>query len=240
MKPGDAQLWAVMPVYNESASLRSVVEEWLSCFRTHVESFRLGLINDGSTDETPELMRELAAANPELLCVDKPNTGHGRSCIYGYRLALEAGAQYVFQIDSDGQCRPSDFTALWRQRERCAAVFGRRSLREDSVVRRLVSRLLTAQIALCAGIWVPDANVPYRLIRADLLSEALEQVPEDIDLANVALAMVLQRRRRICWVDIGFRPRTGGVSATGLTALALKSCRLAPQLWRLRRTLGQP
>lgn len=239
MRPGNTDLWVIAPVYNEQESLRGVVEEWLACLRAHNLDFRLCLINDGSSDDSLRVIRTLESANAEVVSMDKENTGHGRTCVVGYQAALSRGARYVFQIDSDGQCDPRFFTSLWQRKQDRAAVFGRRTQREDSVVRRLVSRLLGLQVALCTGVRVPDANVPYRLIPMTVLEDALKLVPENVDLANLFLAVVLQHQRRICWVDIGFRARRGGVSATGLFTLAVKSCRLVPQLLRLRRRLGR-
>jgi hypothetical protein len=93
------------------------------------------------------------------------------------------------------------------------------------------------QIALLSGVSVPDANVPYRLMRAAVLADALERLPEDVDLANVFLSVVMQRRASICWVDIGFRQRSSGVPTVGLACLARKSIAVVPQLYRLRQDL---
>lgn len=239
MNPDKTDLWVIAPVYNEQESLREVVEEWLACLRAHGLDFQFCLINDGSSDDSLRVIRMLESANAEVVSMNKENTGHGRTCMVGYRAAMSRGARHVFQIDSDGQCDPRFFASLWQRKQDHAAVFGRRTLREDSVARRLVSRLLGLQVALCTGIRVPDANVPYRLIPTAVLADALKLVPDNVDLANLFLAVVLQHQRRICWVDIGFRSRRGGVSATGLFTLAVKSCRLVPQLLRLRRRLGR-
>lgn len=141
-------LWVIMPVYNEQESLRGVVEEWLACFRGQGLDFRLCLINDGSTDDSLRVIRALESTHAEVACLDKENTGHGRTCVVGYRMALATGVRYVFQIDSDGQCDPRYFSSLWRRRHDCAAVFGHRTRREDGIIRSLVSKLLTMQIAL--------------------------------------------------------------------------------------------
>src|SRR4051812_24136494 len=111
-----ARLYVIMPVYNEQACIIPVLEEWLTCLRACVPAFMLCVVNDGSTDATPELLRGFAENHPEIVLIDKPNTGHGQTCIYGYRLALQRGADWVLQIDSDGQCDPRYFPLLWEKR----------------------------------------------------------------------------------------------------------------------------
>ena len=50
---------------------------------------------------------------PLLVAQTKPNGGHGSTVLYGYRYAIENGADYVFQTDSDGQTPPSEFDEFW-------------------------------------------------------------------------------------------------------------------------------
>jgi dolichol-phosphate mannosyltransferase len=212
-------LWVIMPVYNEEAAVGRVVAEWLSALRTLDCPFRLLAINDGSRDGTLAILQRAAAANPEIAILDQPNRGHGQSCVRGYRLALDAGAEWVLQIDSDGQCDPRFLAALWASRARHPAVLGRRVTRDDGWLRRVASRGVALVVWLATRTWVPDANVPYRLVRRDALEEAVSGVPADFQLANVLVAVRLQRRFGIRWIPIHFRDRLGGspsVKARGL------------------------
>ena len=63
---------------------------------------RLTIINDGSKDKTGEIARASMAGRPLLEVIDKQNGGHGETVLFGYRHAIEAGADYIFQTDSDG------------------------------------------------------------------------------------------------------------------------------------------
>ena len=92
IKHSKVNLWVVMPVYNEDHSIKKVVEEWLDALRTHCANFVLCLINDGSTDHSRKLIQSMAHLNPEIMVIDKENSGHGQSCLSGYREAIEHGA----------------------------------------------------------------------------------------------------------------------------------------------------
>ncbi|MFR5150156.1 MAG: glycosyltransferase [Ruminococcus sp.] len=73
---------------------------------------RLVIINDGSKDNTYELLQKCAATRPLLIPLDKPNGGHGPTVLYGYRYAIRQKADYIFQTDSDGQTNPRRIRAI--------------------------------------------------------------------------------------------------------------------------------
>jgi len=223
-------LRVVMPIFDEEASIERVLGEWLPALRALGAPFRLLAIDDGSRDRTPELLAGLATGNPELEVHRKPNSGHGPSCLHGYRLALSAGADWVLQLDSDGQCDPVHLDALWRARAEHAAVFGYRRRRDDGLARWTISRTLSLVAWLAGGTWVSDANVPYRLMRSDVLERALDAFPDGVDLVNVLLALRLERDPGIHWVPIRFRARHGGTPSLRPAAYFRHARRLVGQL----------
>ena len=110
------KLYIVIPAYNEAANLESVVRAWHQVAQTVGGDSRLLVVDDGSRDETPAILRRLQTELPRLLVHTKPNGGHGPAVRLGYRLALEGGADYVFQTDSDGQTIPDEFWPFWEAR----------------------------------------------------------------------------------------------------------------------------
>jgi glycosyltransferase involved in cell wall biosynthesis len=208
----DPGLWVVVPVYNEATALGPVVEEWLPVLLRGAADVRVCIIDDGSTDATPIVLRQLVRDHPQIEAVTRANTGHGRTCLHGYRLGIARGAAFILQIDSDGQCDAAHFPELWRLRTEHPLVFGVRRGRQDGRWRRPVSRLLTLGIAAATGVWVRDPNVPYRLMSTAAIRHVVDDIPDDVDLVNVYMAVALEARRGIRWVDIGFRERLAGRS----------------------------
>src|SRR5262249_33788074 len=149
-----------------------------------------------------------AEALPRLRVVRQPNAGHGQACLTAYRAALDGGAGWVLQVDSDGQCDARHFGALWAARPDAPAVLGRRRRRADGLARTLISRVLAVVVCAGTGRWLSDANSPYRLMRADVLAAALPRIPPNVSLANVLLTVDLAAHTTIRWVDVGFRVRT--------------------------------
>ncbi|HEV3272032.1 MAG TPA: glycosyltransferase family 2 protein [Candidatus Methylacidiphilales bacterium] len=221
MKPVD--LAVVMPVYNEEANIEAVVSEWAGEFERLGISFALLAINDGSKDGTGALLQTLAKRyGDSVRPVEKGNAGHGQACRTGYALAVESGAEWTLQIDSDGQCDPRFFASFWSCREEAAAVFGVRTTRDDGVSRALISAGCRIATSLLCGIDLKDANVPYRLIRTSVLKEAMPRIPDDFDMQNVALTLALKRQPSVRWkyVPIHFRDRQGGTNSINLRRIA--------------------
>ena len=208
-------LWVVVPVYNEEGSICRVLDEWLPMFKKTIGSgkFVLVAVNDGSTDRSSSILRNYARDHTELMVTDKPNSGHGQSCLYGYRLALENGAQWIFQMDSDGQCDPRFFPEFWELREKHPVILGYRQKRDDGLGRYLISRILSLVTFFATGACLRDPNVPYRLMRAGSVTPFIEDLPKDFYLVNVLLTVLQSKRFKIYWVNIHFRNRFGGASS---------------------------
>lgn len=203
-------LWIVMPVYNEEESVTSVLNEWLPILRNTAPDFTMLALNDGSKDKTGAILDQYALTCPELAVVHKPNSGHGQSCITGYRHALAAGADWVLQIDSDGQCDPAYFPEFWQAKEKAAVLYGYRRKRLDGFNRSIISRFVSLFAAAATGVWVRDANVPYRLMHKSILGSVLPHVSTSMHLANIQVSTLLAARKPIFWIPIVFRDRTGG------------------------------
>jgi len=231
-----AELMIVMPVYNEQASVRKVVSEWFAEIVNWTENFVFLVINDGSSDGTVAIIERLQEQlGRRLELVTQPNQGHGQSCLNGYRIAAQRRIPFVFQIDSDGQCDPQYFFRFWRLRDKSDVIYGRRVRRDDGWRRVLASAVLKATLRIFAGVSCVDANVPYRLMRTDILEEPLRQIPKSFSLANVALAVLLRRKAGVRQqsVPIRFRERYGGEPSVRIGKFGEKAVELVRQIREL-------
>lgn len=213
-------LYIVMPAYNEEANIEDVIKQWHPvCERINREGneAKLVIANDGSKDNTFTIMQGLCNQYPHLLPIDKPNSGHGATVLYLYRYAINAGANFVFQTDSDGQTLPEEFWQLWEHRHEYDFQIGTRGGREDGVSRVFVTKVLRWVVWLMFGVWVKDANTPFRLMNVDHLQAIMQLIPEDFFLANVAVsAIAVKKKEKIAWYPITFRPRQGGVNSINM------------------------
>ena len=211
------KLYIIIPAYNEEANIELVAREWHEVVAGIGQDSRLVIINDGSKDQTYEKLCALQAELPQLLPVTKENGGHGATVLYGYFYALEHGADYIFQTDSDGQTLASEFQGFWEQRNEKKVLIGYRNHREDGISRIFVTKVLKMVLFLIFGIRVTDANSPYRLMPKKLLQKYIVKVPENFNLSNVMLTVLFLRgKENVQFIPITFRPRQGGMNSINL------------------------
>jgi dolichol-phosphate mannosyltransferase len=225
------ELALVVPVYNEQDAIVGVLQEWRAELARHTKNFRILVINDGSKDQTEAKVAELGW--PELWVLSHSNRGHGQSCLVGYREAARMGATYLFQIDSDGQCDPAGFARVWEQRGKAGSIYGRRTSRDDGFARVLISTVLRWDLRRVWSTRLNDANVPFRLYRAAQAAAVADQIPRSFDLANIAMALLLEPSG-VIEVPIHFRDRTGGHASVRWWGFAQKAARLHRDLKELK------
>lgn len=217
------KVYFVMPAYNESENIKATVEQWHSAVARLNEmgggtiNAKLVIANDGSKDNTFEIMDSLTKQYPYFIALNKPNSGHGATVLYLYRYAIENGADYVFQTDSDGQTNPDEFWQMWENRENYDFQIGYRKGRQDGASRVFVTKTLRLVVWLMFHEWVTDANTPFRLMRSDKLQAIMNVIPQDYFLCNVAIsAIAVKWKYAIKFYEITFKPRQGGVNSINM------------------------
>ena len=129
-----------MPVYNEAKSLPSVIEKWVGEFSRLNLNFRIDAYNDGSKDNSLDVLQELAKKHSQLRVIDKPNSGHGPTILMGYKQAVKE-ADWVFQIDSDDEISVDEFESFWTQREQYDFLIGIRHTRQKDIIRLFITKM---------------------------------------------------------------------------------------------------
>lgn len=207
-------LYIVMPAYNEEENIESVVKEWHEVVEKIGNDSKLVVVNDGSKDKTYEKLCELKKQYPCLEPVTKPNGGHGATVLFAYQYALDKKADYIFQTDSDGQTLPSEFWNFWKDRNKHAAIIGHRNHRQDGFSRVFVTKTLKFVLWCIFGLKITDANTPYRLMKREVLEKYIKRIPENFNLSNVMLTVLLiDNKEDVEFRPITFRPRQGGVNS---------------------------
>lgn len=211
------RLYIVIPAYNEEKNIESVIKEWHKVVLEYgADDSKLVVIDDGSKDNTYNIMLKLKEKYPCLVPLTKENQGHGPTLLYGYQYALNCNADFVFQTDSDGQTLPKEFDAFWNERNNYDMVIGWRKGRQDGISRIFVTKVLKLTLLFSYKMNIKDANTPYRLMNAIKLREYIKDVPENYNLSNVLLAVLFQKYGKVKYIPITFRPRQGGVNSINM------------------------
>ena len=235
-------LYLVIPAYNEEETISAVACAWHSIVDEIGGESRIVIVNDGSRDHTGEILEQLQEKLPRLVPLSKENGGHGAAIAFGYRYAMEHGADYVFQTDSDGQTVPEEFWPFWEARNTYDYQIGHRKRRQDGFARVVVTRVLRLVLLGVFGVWILDANTPFRLMSGKSLEKLLPLLPKNHNLTNVLLSVLYQASG--CpgrFLPITFLARQGGVNSinlrriTGIGWTAVWDfCRFRPTVHTLR------
>ena len=205
-------LVVVMPVYNEEECIVPVVASWRDELGALKIDFRIIVLNDGSKDDTRRAL-ETFADDERIEIINKSNSGHGPTILLGYQKAIEL-ADWIFQCDSDDEMPPDAFAAFWKRRDKYDALFAVRSGREQPLGRKIISAASRITVRILFGRGVKDVNVPYRLMRSEILRKVIAQIPDDTFAPNVMIAGAMARAKlRIINIRVPYRDRrTGTVS----------------------------
>ena len=215
------KLYIVIPAYNEQDNIDEVVKDWYPVVEKIGPDSRLVIIDDGSKDATYEKLLALAKDRPQMEPVHKENGGHGATVLFGYNYALEHGADFIFQTDSDGQTLPAEFDQFWEVRNDYDMVIGHRKGRQDGFSRVFVTKVLKAVCLVCFHVNVQDANTPFRLMKKESLQKEIGLIPQDYNLSNVVVSVLfIKKGYKVKYLPITFRPRQGGVNSINLKKIA--------------------
>ena len=211
------KLYIVIPAYNEQENILNVIKDWYPVVEKIAGESKLVIIDDGSKDDTYKLLTEAAEDLPFLEPIRKSNSGHGATVLFGYKYAIDAGADYIFQTDSDGQTVPDEFWQFWEKRKNYDMLIGHRKGRQDGFLRIIVTKVLKMVLCLCFHVIIPDANTPFRLMKADILKEQIKLVPDNYNLSNVLISVIYAKKKlAVKFLPITFRPRQGGVNSINM------------------------
>lgn len=198
----------IVPVYNEAGHLARLVEHLLAspCPIRREWIF----VDDGSRDESRQVLRQLAAKHP-IQVVEQPcNSGKGAAIVAGLERAT---GDFVLIQDADFEYDPRDIPALLRPLldGRADVVYGSRFKKSALQVHRtyhyFVNRFLTILSNLLSGIYLTDMETCYKIFRADLI-KAMRIQSRRFGIEVELTAYVAKTRARIFELPINYYPRT--------------------------------
>jgi len=188
-----AQILALIPAYNETTRIASVV----SGAGVHLPVW---VVDDGSTDDTAN--RAEAAGATVLRQV--PNQGKGSALRAGFRRALEQGFEAVLTLDADGQHDPAEipkFLRAYADRQ-ADLIVGARDFRQIPPLRRLANNLGRWSLSWALGQPVRDNQSGYRLINRRLMQATLNSRESGFEFEVEMIVTCVVRGFVLDWVPI--------------------------------------
>lgn len=168
MNPAVASISAFFPCYNDEATIASMVNLALGTIDKAGVEGEVIVIDDGSTDGSPQVLKELVEEQPRLRVVThEHNRGYGGALLSGFAAAT---SQWVFYTDGDAQFDPAELEQLvLRAGPGVDVVQGYKIRRADNVVRRVIGRVYHRSVSVMFGLRIRDTDCDFRLIRREVL-----------------------------------------------------------------------
>lgn len=222
------------PAYNDAPSLPALIGRCFEVLEQHVVNFEVIVVNDGSSDNTAEVLADLRQFHgPRLrIITHEVNKGYGGALRSGFAAATN---EFVFYTDGDGQYDvgelPALLDAVWPD---VGLVNGYKTRRQDPTHRIWIGKLYNQFARLLFRVRLRDIDCDFRLIRRSLVDRA--ELRSTSGAVCVELVKVLESSgMRVVEVPVSHYPRRHGSSQFfRLQSLATTFS----QLWRLyRRTV---
>jgi glycosyltransferase involved in cell wall biosynthesis len=153
------------PAYNDSGTIASLVITAVRVASTLTPDYEVIVVNDGSRDDTPRILDELARMYPGHVRIvhHEVNRGYGGALRSGFATAAK---DYVFYTDGDAQYDPAEMTLLWEKlSEEVDWVNGWKISRSDPLHRVVIGRAYHHFVKLLFGLKVRDVDCDFRLMR---------------------------------------------------------------------------
>jgi glycosyltransferase involved in cell wall biosynthesis len=207
----NARYVAVIPAYNESQTLRGVIQS----IQADAPEFDIVVVDDGSTDRSAQIAQR--AGVPVLR--HPFNLGIGGAVQSGFQYAQENGYDYMAQVDGDGQHRADQLRILiasMAEDRSIDMVCGSRFLTDSGypapISRRTGIHLFSQLLSRIVGERVSDPTSGFRLYNRRAINLFARDYPHDYPEVEAVL-MVHWHRLRMREVPVQMLQRGGGVSS---------------------------
>ncbi len=203
----------VVPLHNEQENVTDLYDRLKAVMEANGETFELVLVDDGSSDRTFHLLREIAAVDSRVTVVRlRRNFGQTAGLAAGFD---HARGEYVIAMDGDLQHDPADIPLfLEKIAEGYDIVSGWRKNRVDNFwLRRIPSRCANWLMAKFSGVDIHDFGTTFKAYRREIL----EQVPLYGELHRFIPALASWHGATICEIPISNINRQRGASHYGIS-----------------------
>lgn len=211
-QPSAPHLSVAIHFFNEEESIITVCEEVREVLDGKVEGgWELIMVDDGSTDRTPELIGELCARYPHFRGITlAPNSGQSAAMEAGFRAAR---GKIIANMDGDGQNDPRDFLPLLEEmaRRKVDMMCGVRAKRADNWFRRFSSRFANGIRSWLLEDNITDVGCSLRVFRRS----CFRNIGFFRHAHRYFPALFIQRGYKVAEMPVNHRPRRHGTSKYG-------------------------
>jgi glycosyltransferase involved in cell wall biosynthesis len=201
-------LTIVLPVYNEEKSIGETVSFFRRLLQEHT-GYELVIVNDGSTDATPEALANITTKSIQVIHHSK-NRGYGAALKSGVKFATH---NVIAITDADGSYPNDRIPELfdYYSQNQADMVIGSRtgSNVHKSGLRRLGKFFLRKLTEYLSETRIPDFNSGFRIIKKELIQKARRYLPEGFSFTTTLSLYALSNQCVIEYIPIDYHKRIG-------------------------------
>ena len=230
-----SSLSIVLPCFNEEENIGEAVDNALAAARTCSECYEVVVVDDGSTDETVNVLSDLIASDGHVRAiVHERNRGYGEALRSGIRAAQ---MDWVLLADSDLQFDLRDLEDFMPLTDSADAIWGWRILRQDTLLRRFSASAWNRLMRALFALPVRDVDCGFKLIRASILRRFELQTTGAMISTELAVQCSAQGAR---FAEVGIRhhPRIAGEETGGDPRVIARAFSELARMHRMLRRLS--
>lgn len=197
-------LSVIMPVYNEAGTIRQILDKINS---VPVDK-EIIAVNDGSSDDTERILRDIQQVNNLKVIHHSSNRGKGAAFLTGL---LHASGDLIIIQDADLEYDPNDYLKLIEamQKNNADIVLGVRFKEgyHGLLIHRLGNRLLTGLINFLFGLKINDCFTCYKLFRRAAIGK-LNLKEQSFTIETEIVAKAAKNRLNLIEVPVSYCPRS--------------------------------
>ncbi len=206
----DRCLTVVVPVYNEAENLPVFARQAIEFCAKH--GWKLIFVNDGSSDETRNILDEFAALPDFRVIHHKVNRGYGGALKTGIRNTV---TPYVVTVDGDGQHVLEDVEKVFQfalEQDADMVVGKRERGARSSVYRALGKFLIRSFTRILMPLPIVDLNSGFKVYRTELAQKYMTVCPDSMAFSDVITLVFLSERNLVLEHPIHVMDRKAGQS----------------------------
>ena len=229
------KLSVIIPGRNETENLEKCIGEILEELNKHKIDHEIILVDDGSTDNTPKLLQDMALQNPKVRYLrNDGENGFGRAVKIG--LAEFTGDAVAIMM-ADRSDSPRDLVNYWTKlQEGYECVFGSRFIKGSKVhdypkIKLLVNRLVNTMIRYAFRIETNDVTNAFKIYRREVIEGCKPFISPHFNLTvEIPLKAII---RGYSWkvVPISWKNRDKGVAKLKLREMGSRYFFIIAYLW---------
>ena len=203
----------VVPLYNEEESVETLLSNILEVSDKFDFSYEIIFVDDGSTDKTWGIIKQLKDSTPQLKGIKfRKNYGQTAGMSSGFRYA---NGKVIISMDGDLQNDPKDIPEFLKKiEEGYDIVCGWRKNRQDKLIsRKIPSKVANWLIGMVTGIKIHDNGCSLKAYKAALIQNTLLYS----DMHRFIPAMASLKGARVEEIVVNHHPRQFGKAKYGLS-----------------------